>query len=337
MIGKILRRIFTLIIFLILISAGIAYLQYKQNIEYIFTLETPQIIDFPRGSTIQSLNQSLKAYGYNNQWVLPLYGRLTGKAQRLQAGTYLLEPNTTLKAFIDKIEQGDVIRLEIRIIEGTRSTQLLEQLKNTPYLTHELTGKTEAEIAKLLNIDGSLEGQFLPNTYQHHYGESDLNLLKRMHQALNDTLEQAWQNRAENSNQIKTPYEALILASIIEKETALHSEREQISGVFHRRLQKNMRLQTDPTVIYGMGERYQGTIYRSDLERDTPYNTYTRHGLPPTPIALASKASIEAALHPDQGQSLYFVADGKGGHTFSNTYQEHQKAVAQYRKLQRKQ
>ena len=172
----------------------------------------------------------------------------------------------------------------------------------------------------------------MPETYQFHRGSSDLELLKRMYGEMQRTLEQEWPNRADGLP-LANPYQALILASIIEKETGVASERPQIAGVFVRRLQKDMLLQTDPSVIYGAAD-YHGDLTRKHLQTDTPYNTYINKGLPPTPIALPGKASIQAALHPADGDSLYFVADGKGGHTFSATYEEHQQAVARYLKQQ---
>ena len=180
----------------------------------------------------------------------------------------------------------------------------------------------------------SLEGQFLPETYQFVKGDSDLMVMQRSHQALNKVLDDAWASRSADVK-LKTPYELLILASIIEKETAEASERTTISGVFHRRLLKGMKLQTDPTVIYGVGDAYAGDITRAHLKKDTPYNTYTRKGLTPTPIAMASEASIKAAAQPKAGKAMYFVANGKGGHTFSNTYDAHLKAVKQYLKIQK--
>ena len=172
----------------------------------------------------------------------------------------------------------------------------------------------------------------MPETYQFHRGTSDLELLKRMHGEMQRVLESSWPTRADGLP-FATPYQALILASIVEKETGVASERPQIAGVFVRRLEKDMLLQTDPSVIYGAAD-YHGDLTRKHLQTDTPYNTYINKGLPPTPIALPGKASIEAALHPADGDSLYFVADGKGGHTFSATYEEHQQAVARYLKQQ---
>lgn len=264
-----------------------------------------------------------------------VYGRLSGLASRLQAGDYRIVPGDTVTSLLQDMAQGKVATFSITVVEGRTVAQLLAQIAADPAVEHTLQGKSEQEIAALLGIDGALEGQFLPDTYQYPYRESDLNLLKRLHQAMQDYLENAWEKRAPDLP-LQNAYEALILASIVEKETGVASERDQVAGVFVRRLQQGMRLQTDPTVIYGAKD-YQGVITKTHLQTDTPYNTYTRDGLPPTPIALPSRASIDAALHPADGDALYFVADGKGGHVFSATYDAHQKAVAEYRVLQKQQ
>ncbi|OJI45892.1 putative aminodeoxychorismate lyase [Vibrio vulnificus] len=199
-----------------------------------------------------------------------------------------------------------------------------------PYLVHELAGLSEAEIAKRLEIPyEKLEGLFLAETYHYTYGTSDVELLKRAHEKLNRVLDKHWQQR-QDKLPLKNSYEALILASIIEKETAIDEERERVASVFVNRLNKRMRLQTDPTVIYGMGEAYDGNIRKKDLRTPTPYNTYVINGLPPTPIAMAGEASIAAALNPENSSYLYFVASGKGGHVFSKTLAEHNRAVRAY-------
>ncbi|MFA0232494.1 endolytic transglycosylase MltG, partial [Vibrio sp. 10N.261.45.A7] len=195
---------------------------------------------------------------------------------------------------------------------------------------------SEKEIAEKLGIENEkLEGLFLAETYHYTYGTSDLDLLKRAHRDLMNVVNEEWENRADKLP-LKSPYEALILASIIEKETAVASERERVSSVFVNRLNKRMRLQTDPTVIYGMGDSYDGNIRKKDLRTPTPYNTYTMSGLPPTPIAMAGKASINAALNPEKSNYLYFVASGTGGHVFSKSLTEHNRAVRAYLKQLRK-
>ncbi len=210
-------------------------------------------------------------------------------------------------------------------------------LEQNEQLKHTLTESSEADIAKQLGIEQSkLEGLFLAETYHFTKGVSDLDILKRAHRKLEGILNSAWETRQENLP-LTSPYQALILASIIEKETAVESERERIASVFVNRLNKRMRLQTDPTVIYGMGDNYDGNIRKKDLRAPTPYNTYVINGLPPTPIAMPGEASIRAALNPEQSAYLYFVASGNGGHVFSKNLTEHNRAVRAYLKQLRQQ
>ncbi len=245
----------------------------------------------------------------------------------LRVGEYRLEAGLTAPQLLHMLQAGDVIHYRFTIVEGWTLSQLLLALQ-----TDELLGSDSADLPELHALAQQLtdpdppEGWFLPETYMFVRGYSATDLLQRAHQDMQAELQRAWEMRIEE-HPVKTPYELLILASIIERETAVDSEREEVSGVFVRRLQKGMRLQTDPTVIYGLGTAYDGNIRKKDLQTDTPYNTYTRFGLPPTPIALPGVASLQAAAKPKAGSSLYFVADGQGGHTFSDTLEEHQKAV----------
>ncbi len=216
------------------------------------------------------------------------------------------------------------------MIEGTTFKQLLENLKKDQLVTHTITHLPEQQLLKELNIPYSHpEGLFSPDTYFFAKGETDRKILTHLYTRQMKALDEAWQNRASGLP-YKDKYEALIMASIIEKETSIDSELQQVSGVFVRRLKMGMRLQTDPTVIYGMGDNYKGNITRKDLRTPTPYNTYTISGLPPTPIALPSKKAIEAAMHPDNSNNIYFVATGNGGHKFSASLEEHNRAVQQY-------
>ena len=220
---------------------------------------------------------------------------------------------------------GKVVNYRFTIVEGWTVKQLLAALADDPVLEQKLTGIQSFDGVPGLP-GGNPEGWFLPETYNFVRGDSDVQLLRRAHQAMQQALELAWNNR-DIGLPFETPYELLTLASIVEKESSLEAERGEIAGVFVRRLSERWRLEADPTVIYGMGDTFQGDIRRSDLRRDTPYNTYTRHGLPPTPIALPGLASLKAAANPAAGQAMFFVADGKGGHTFSVTLEEHNKAV----------
>ena len=258
------------------------------------------------------------------------YARINGLSNKMKTGDYRLTSNHTAQEFLDDIFSGKVVQFSLTVIEGWSFNQLLEAINNHPQIKHTVADKSKEEIMLKLELAGThYEGQFLPDTYNFPKDLTDIEFLKRAHISLKSVLKEEWDNRAvglpyENS------YEALTMASIVEKETGQASERSQIAGVFIRRLEKRMRLQTDPTVIYGMGDIYKGNIRKKDLQRDTPYNTYRRRGLPPTPIALPGRDAIHAALHPAEGNALYFVARGDGSHQFSATLKEHNNAVIKY-------
>ena len=330
---RFLLNCFLTLILLAAWAAGVFYLQYQKALNAPLVAEGDGIITVKRGDTLASLNRELVQRGViHSDWVLPVYARLNPQAANIKAGDYRIDASASLPSLMNDITNGKVVVYNITVVEGKTFKDLRASLVQTAGIEHTLNDKTDAQIATLLGIDGSPEGWFMPETYQFHRGSSDLELLKRMYGEMQRTLEQEWPNRADGLP-LANPYQALILASIIEKETGVASERPQIAGVFVRRLQKDMLLQTDPSVIYGAAD-YHGDLTRKHLQTDTPYNTYINKGLPPTPIALPGKASIQAALHPADGDSLYFVADGNGGHTFSATYEEHQQAVARYLKQQ---
>ena len=330
---RFLLNCFLTLILLAAWAAGVFYLQYQKALNAPLVAEGDGIITVKRGDTLASLNRELVQRGIiHSDWVLPVYARLNPQAANIKAGDYRIDASASLPSLMNDITNGKVVVYNITVVEGKTFKDLRASLVQTAGIEHTLNDKTDAQIATLLGIDGSPEGWFMPETYQFHRGSSDLELLKRMYGEMQRTLEQEWPNRADGLP-LANPYQALTLASIIEKETGVASERPQIAGVFVRRLQKDMLLQTDPSVIYGAAD-YHGDLTRKHLQTDTPYNTYINKGLPPTPIALPGKASIQAALHPADGDSLYFVADGKGGHTFSATYEEHQQAVARYLKQQ---
>ena len=330
---RFLLNLFLTLILLAAWAAGVFYLQYQKALNEPLVTEGDGIVTIKPGDTLTSLNRELTRRGIiHSDWVLPMYARLNPQAANIKAGDYRIDASASLPSLMNDITNGKVVVYNITVVEGKTFKDLRASLVQTAGIEHTLNDKTDAQIATLLGIDGSPEGWFMPETYQFHRGSSDLELLKRMYGEMQRTLEQEWPNRADGLP-LANPYQALILASIIEKETGVASERPQIAGVFVRRLQKDMLLQTDPSVIYGAAD-YHGDLTRKHLQTDTPYNTYINKGLPPTPIALPGKASIQAALHPADGDSLYFVADGKGGHTFSATYEEHQQAVARYLKQQ---
>ncbi|MDA9557861.1 endolytic transglycosylase MltG [Vibrio sp.] len=265
-----------------------------------------------------------------------IVSRLYPQYTSVKAGTYLIKPGNTLAETLTLFVSGDEHHFSLTFVEGSTFKEWRKWLNEAPNLTHDTQVLTEAEIAAELGIEQQkLEGLFLAETYYYTFGMSDLEILKKAHKQLTQSLELAWAKK-QNNLPLKDSYEALILASIIEKETAVESERRRVSSVFVNRLNKGMRLQTDPTVIYGMGDKYDGDIRKKDLRTPTPYNTYTINGLPPTPIAMPGKASIEAAVNPEASKYLYFVASGKGGHVFTTNLKAHNRAVRAYLKELRK-
>ncbi len=271
--------------------------------------------------TLQVLDQGLLA-----SW----YGRIKGHDRMVKTGEYLLEPGLTIPDLYALLSSGRSVQYSIRFLEGWRLRDMELEFRNHPKLRSEVSSWDPVELAGYLGLDApSAEGQFFPDTYFYHKGMSDRQILLAAHERLADTLAVAWASRS-SSAAVKTPFEALILASIIEKETGRGDEREVIAGVFTKRLGLGMRLQTDPTVIYGLGDSFDGNLRRKHLQEPTPFNTYVIDGLPPSPIALSSEASIRAALNPQVGSYLYFVARGDGSHVFSATLEEHNRAVRAY-------
>jgi UPF0755 protein len=292
---------------------------------------TPYEFTVHAGASLKTIARQLAADGVLEEgesfWIL---GRVLGRARSVQAGTYRLDQALTPLELLDKLARGDVVVLEIVFVEGTTMRQWLAQLAAQPRVRHTLAGKPEAELRSLLGtVDQPLEGWFFPDTYRFGPGAADVDILKRAHAAMKKRIAEAWAAR-DADLPLKTPYEALILASIVEKETAVAAERPLVASVFLNRLKLPMRLQTDPTVIYGMGESFDGNIRKKDLTADTPWNTYTRDGLPPTPIAMPGAASLRAVVHPASSAYLYFVARGDGSHEFSRSLEEHNRAVAKY-------
>jgi len=331
--------------FLILLAAVLAVAVIGAAVALSVTrqyLETPLNLPpnglrhvIPTGTPFVAVCDSLAADGViEHCTLLRWYARWTGDAERIQAGEYLIAAGTTPAGLLDQFTSGAVVLHTFTIIEGWNHRELLAQLQRHPEVVSTMSSDDwPALLESLGSTYASPEGLFLPETYHFPRGTEDRSLLAQAHGLMQAVLDEEWAARAE-ALPLDDAYEALILASIIEKETGRADERERISGVFVRRLQKNMRLQTDPTVIYGVGEAFDGNLTRKHLRTDTPYNTYTRHGLPPTPIAMPGRAAIRAALHPADGDELYFVATGlgDGSHTFSVTVEEHEKAVGEYLK-----
>lgn len=267
--------------------------------------------------------------------LLIAYGRLTGQDATLKRGEYRLPGGTHAAGLLRLLQEGRVVHYSVTIPEGLTLAQALDLLRRDPVLAAVLEGPDDARILGLTADYPAPEGLFLPETYRFVRGDSDWDILQRAHSALLQALGEAWESRVPDLP-LASPYEALILASIIERETGVPDERPQIAGVFVRRLQQGMRLQTDPTIIYGLGDAFDGNLRRSHL-RDSAniYNTYRHHGLPPTPIALPGRAAIRAAVNPGEGDSLFFVARGDGSHVFSATLEAHERAVRKYQ-LQRR-
>jgi len=312
-------------------AAGLAGLAWRELNSPLPIASDGEWLRVPAGTPLHRVAAELADRGLlDRPWLLALYGRATGDATRIRAGEYQLTPGMTPVTLLAKLVAGEVYLHRFTIVEGSRFAEALAALR-----AHPAIDATDLDGAGIMNALGAPgvhpEGQFFPDTYRFPLGTRDLDVLRMAHEALVARLTAAWRNRSPDLD-LATDYEALILASIIEKETALASERKLIAGVFHERLRRKMRLQTDPTVIYGLGEAFDGNLRRRDLERDTPYNTYTRAGLPPTPIALPGLQSIEAAVAPERTGAIYFVATGRGdgSHYFSATLEEHERAVREY-------
>lgn len=289
-----------------------------------------------QGESLRTVVSRLHREGILQQPRLSLaYGRWTGLDAQIKPGEYLVSAGTRVPALLLQLRSGKVIQYQVTFPEGITLHQTLQIMGAQEPLEQLVNGPADERIRDLGKNYSGPEGLFFPDTYLYQRGESDWQLLRRANAAMLEVLQREWDQRAPDLP-YETPYEALIMASIIEKETGLAEEREAIAGVFVRRLQKNMRLQTDPTIIYGLGPQFDGNLRRKHLNDSANiYNTYRHHGLPPTPIALPGRAAIYAALHPAAGDSLYFVARGDGGHKFSATLEEHERAVRKYQ-LQRK-
>jgi UPF0755 protein len=283
------------------------------------------------GASLKSVARELSEEGLlpepHTFWIL---GRALGKATAIQAGTYRLERPLTPVELLDKLARGEVLFVELAFIEGTTFRQWRELLRASPHVRQTLAGKAPGDILAEIGIDDrSAEGWLFPDKYRFAPGVSDVEILRMAHAAMKKRLAEAWAVR-DPRVPLASPYEALVLASIVEKETGLAEERPLIASVFANRLRARMRLQTDPTVIYGMGESFDGNIRKKDLAADTPWNTYTRDGLPPSPIAMPGAAALAAAVKPAESDFLYFVSKGDGSHHFSRTLEEHNRAVAKY-------
>ena len=294
---------------------------------------TPFVFDLKQGSSLTGMVRELRQAGLLEHdqpfvWMV----RMLGKSTQLKAGNYVLDHPVPLLKLLEIISKGEVSQRQVSVIEGWTFRQLRDALDANPDIGHATAGMADAEILQRIGAsENHPEGLFFPDTYYFAAGSKDLVIFKRAYLAMQKRLQQAWLGRAPDLP-LQTPYQALILASIVEKETGSPADRSMIAGVFVNRLRKGMLLQTDPTVIYGMGEKYDGNLHKRDLLRDTDYNTYRRVGLTPTPIALPGMAALQAALHPAQTDALYFVSRGDGSSQFSSTLTAHNRAVDKYQK-----
>lgn len=334
--GGAFARMLALIALLVFIGA-VAYGVYDVNrfSQAPLTVSGPgESLDIARGTRFTSIVQALRQRGMTQAnavyWrVLAEQMRLAGK---LHAGEYAISPGLTPRQLLLNMAGGKVLQRNFTIVDGWTFAQLRDALAHADMLDHDSAGLDDATLMKKISAMGEApEGRFLPETYAYVKGDTELDILKRAHAAMTRTLDTLWLRR-DKGLPLATAYDALILASIVEKETGRADERPRIAGVFVRRLEDHMMLQTDPSVIYGMGTQYTGTIHKNDLTTDTPYNSYTRAGLPPTPIELPGKPALLAVMHPAEGNELYFVARGDGGHVFASTLEAHNRNVDCYQR-----
>lgn len=337
-----------LLVALSLAGVVLAYVVYLRLLDAPLPIEDRFVFEVERGESMYAVIGRLHQTGVlDKPWLAKLYVRLEDLGQSLRAGEFELEPGLNTVSLFALLGSNQQIKYKVTLVEGSTFSEAREVLKNHPKLDVVTAELSDVQVLEKISLnresntnaesipDKTLlkfshpEGSIYPDTYFFHKGDTDLSILKRAHARLVEVLNEEWAGRQQKLP-IVSPYEALILASIVEKETGKPSERAEIAGVFVRRLEKRMRLQTDPTVIYGLGDRYNGNITRAHLREMTPYNTYRINGLPPTPIALVGREAIHAALHPLDGKSLYFVAKGDGSHAFSETIEEHNRAVRQY-------
>lgn len=343
------KKFFVFLLILLLILGGVGFWGYQKLTEFVHTpvnATQDQLLTIERGTTGSKLAALLEQEKIlEHADLLPWLLKLQPQLNKVKAGTYSLTGVKMLQDLLDMINSGKEAQFSVKFIEGKTFKEWRKNLENAPHLKQTLQGKTDKEIMALLDIPAvakavyewnNMEGWLYPDTYNYTPNSTDLELLKRSATRLQKALDKAWNERDENLP-LADPYQMLILASIVEKETGIAAERPQVASVFINRLKANMKLQTDPTVIYGMGESYTGNIRKKDLETMTPYNTYMIEGLPPTPIAMVSESALQAVAHPDKTDFYYFVADGSGGHKFTRNLNEHNKAVQEYLRWYRSQ
>ncbi len=331
---KMLRFVFLLLL-VMGIAAGVGLWKVRQLADSKLLIKEETIFALEAGTGRAALGVQLYTEKVINrprvfQWLL----RVEPELSHFKAGTYRLTPDMTVRDMLQLLESGKEAQFPLRFVEGMRLSDYLQQLRAAPWIKHTLKDDDYATVAAALDFEHAdwVEGWFWPDTWMYTANTTDVALLKRAHQKMVHAVDQAWEGRIDGLP-YKDKNQMVTMASIIEKETAVASERDQVASVFINRLRIGMRLQTDPTVIYGMGARYTGKLTRNDLETPTDYNTYVISGLPPGPIATPGEASLKAAAHPAKTPYLYFVADGKGGHTFNTNLSSHNKSVQDYLKV----
>ncbi len=326
-----LRKLKWLLILLVFVAATLTGGYYYYEKKMLTFAPSPVVFDLKSGSSLRTVSRELSVAGVIGEPLLfEIIGRLRGNAPHIKAGNYEFESPTTPLQVLQKITRGDATQVAVRFIDGWTFKQMRAALDAHEAIKHETQGMSNEALALKLGLPDALpEGWFFPESYHFSRGATDLSILRRAYRLMQTHLNAQWAKRAADLP-LATPYEALILASIVEKETGKAADRAMAASVFVNRLRINMRLQTDPTVIYGMGESFDGNLRRRDLQADTPWNTYTRGGLPPTPIAMPGLAAIQAALNPATSKMLYFVARGDGSSQFSRTLDEHNNAVNKY-------
>ncbi|GAB6041901.1 endolytic transglycosylase MltG [Endothiovibrio diazotrophicus] len=329
--GAVLIRLLGVLLFSAALIAGWFVWDYQRFAETPLAIARPLVLEVKPGRSVAALGRELAGRGLmRSPRYFTLLARIGGHGRRIKAGEYRLEPGVTPRGLLEKLVAGRPIEYAITLVEGWSFRQVMAAIEAEDRLEHSLAGMGGGEVmTRLGHPDEHPEGRFFPDTYRFPKGESDLSVLRRAYERMEQVLAEEWAGR-ESGLPLQGPYQALTLASIVEKETGRAAERPEIAGVFVRRLRKGMLLQTDPTVIYGLGDAFDGNLRRRDLKRDTPYNSYTRKGLPPTPIAMPGREAIRAVLHPADGNALYFVAKGDGSHHFSATLREHNRAVRKY-------
>lgn len=321
------------LLFLLLLLAALAASAWwlQRQLSLPLQLDEPRLLEVAPGRSFIGLLQQFEQEGVI-QSALPMriWLRLNPGTPAIRAGEYQLEPPLSLRELHRRMQAGAVVSYRVTLLEGWTFRDFRKALAQAEKLSPTTATWSEADVMVALGMDGEpAEGWFFPDTYTYHKGMQDLDILKLANRRMRQLLDEVWDQR-QAGLPYRSPYDALIMASIVERETGVPHERRDIAGVFVRRLQKGMRLQTDPTVIYGMGERYQGRITRRDLREATPWNTYVIAGLPPTPIAMPGAAALRASVDPADGDSLFFVARGDGSHQFSRTLAEHNRAVREY-------